>query len=92
MAGRLTRSSSPREVPALVDAGVVARPWACPAHIVVVEAGVEHDDGERQHVARVCAGGGSAPRACQPGPAGRRAPPTPPRTHRGLEDAGLHRQ
>lgn len=57
---------------------------------MVVKAGVEHDDGEGQHVARIW--GESGPRGVSAGPA-RDAPtcarrPQPALT-RGLEDAGV---
>ena len=94
-AGGGARGSGPHpqqllgEVPALVDAAVhgdKALGCGLVAHVVVVQAGVEHDDGEGQHVARVWKESGRGASAA-PGKAPRAPTPRPPAPTCGLEDA-----
>lgn len=94
-AGGGARGSGPHpqqllgEVPALVDAAVhgdKALGRGLVAHVVVVQAGVEHDDGEGQHVARVWKESGRGASAA-PGKAPRAPTPRPPAPTCGLEDA-----
>lgn len=57
LAGKTDREQVARQVLAVVDPSVhgdEALQAGLVLHVGVVQAGVEHDDGERQDVARVC--------------------------------------
>lgn len=73
-----------RKVPALIDASVhgdKALGSGLVPHIVVVQAGVEHDDGKGKHVACICnhrQGGEAAAHWCPTGEGPRSASSLPP--------------